>query len=39
MQYSSGIKVNEVGTFVEIWMDPESVIQSQVSQKDKNIIY
>ena len=39
MQYSSGITVNEVGTFVEMWMDLESVMQTQVSEKDKNIIY
>ena len=31
--------MNEVGTFVEMWMDIESVMQTQVSEKDKNIIY
>ena len=30
------IKRNETGSFVEMWMDPESVIQSEVSQKEKN---
>ena len=36
MQYYSAIKRNETGTFVEMWMDLESVIQSEVSQKEKN---
>ena len=36
MEYYSAIKRNEIGSFVEMWMDPESVIQSEVSQKDKN---
>ena len=30
------IKRNEIGSFVEMWMDLESVIQSEVSQKEKN---
>ena len=29
-------KRNEVGSFVEMWMDTESVIQSEVSQKEKS---
>ena len=32
----SAIKRNEVGSFVETWMDPESVTQREVSQKEKN---
>ena len=36
MEYYSAIKRNEIGSFVEIWMDLESVIQSEVSQKEKN---
>ena len=36
MEYYSAIKRNEVGSFVELWMDLESVIQSEVSQKVKN---
>ena len=36
MEYYSAIKRNEVGSFVEMWMDLESVIQSEVSQKEKN---
>ena len=30
------IKRNEIGSFVEMRMDLESVIQSEVSQKEKN---
>ena len=29
-------KRNEIELFVVRWMDPESVIQSEVSQKEKN---
>ena len=36
MEYYSAIKRNEIGLFVETWMDLESVIQSEVSQKEKN---
>ena len=36
MEYYSAIKRNEIGSFVEIWMDLESVIQSEVSQKEQN---
>ena len=36
MEYYSVIKRNEIGSFVEMWMDLESVIQSEVSQKEKN---
>ena len=36
MQYYSGIKRNEVELFVVRWMDLESVIQSEVSQHEKN---
>ena len=36
VEYYSAIKRNETGPFVETWMDPESVIQSEVSQKEKN---
>ena len=37
MEYYSAIKRNEIGSFVETWMDLESVIQSEVSQKEKQI--
>ena len=30
------IKRNKIGSFVEMWMDLETVIQSEVSQKEKN---
>ena len=36
MEYYSTIKRKEVGSFVETWMDLETVIQSEVSQKEKN---
>ena len=36
MEYYSAIKRNEVGSFVEMWMDLQTVIQSEVSQKEKN---
>ena len=36
IEYYSAIKRNDIGSFVETWMDLESVIQSEVSQKDKN---
>ena len=39
MEYYSVIKKNEIGSFVEMWMDLESVIQSEVSQKEKNKYY
>ena len=35
-EYYSVIKRNKIGSFVVMWMDPESVIQSEVSQKEKN---
>ena len=36
MEYYSATKRNEIGSFVEMWMDLETVIQSEVSQKEKN---
>ena len=35
-EYHSAIKRNEIGSFVDMWMDLETVIQSEVSQKEKN---
>ena len=29
-------KRNEIGSFIETWMDLETVIQREVSQKEKN---
>ena len=34
--YYSAIKRKEIGSLVETWMDLETVIQSEVSQKKKN---
>ena len=39
MEYYSAIKRNEIELFVVRWMDLESVIQSEVSQKEKQIPY
>ena len=36
MEYNSARKRNETESFVETWMDLETVIQSEVSQKEKN---
>ena len=36
MAYYSAIKRNKIGSFVETWMDPQTVIQSEVSHKEKN---
>ena len=35
MGYYSATKKNEISWFVETWVDLESVIQSEVSQKEK----
>ena len=40
VEYYSAIKRNKIGSFVEMWMDLETVIQSEVSQTEKkNIVY
>ena len=36
MEYYSAIKRNEIELFIMRWIDLESVIQSEVSQKEKN---
>ena len=36
MEYYSAIKRNEIELFVVRWMNLESVIQSEVGQKEKN---
>ena len=36
MEYYSVIKTNEIESFAVMWMDLESVIQSEVSQEEKN---
>ena len=38
MEYYSAIKRNEIVPFVETWMDPETVIQSEVRKRKTNII-
>ena len=38
MEYCSAIKRNETEFFVEVWMDREPVIQSELSRKRK-ILY
>ena len=40
MEYYSSVKRNKTGSFVEMWMDLDSVIQSEVVKKRKtNIVY
>ena len=39
MEYYSAMKRNEIGPLVEMWMDLESVIQSEVSRKEKKKTY
>ena len=39
MEYYSAIKRNKIELFVVRWMDLESVIQSEVSQREKQIPY
>ena len=39
MEYYSAIKRNKIELFVVRWMDLESVIQSEVSQKEKQMPY
>ena len=36
MEYYSAIKRNEMEVFVVSWMDLETVLQSEVGQKEKN---
>ena len=36
MEYYSAIKSNEIVPFAEMWIDLETVIQSEVSQKEKS---
>ena len=36
MGHYSAIKRNHIGSFVEMWMDLETVLQSEVSHKKKN---
>ena len=36
MEYYSAIKRNEIESFVETWMDLETVVQNEVSEKEEN---
>ena len=36
MEYYSVVKRNQTGSFVEMWIEPEIVMQTEVSQKEKN---
>ena len=36
MEYYSAIKKNEIMPFAATWMDLETVIKSEVNQKEKN---
>ena len=36
MEYYPAIKRKEIGSFAEMWMELETVIQHEVSQKEKN---
>ena len=35
MEYYSAIKKNKIMPFAETWMEPENLILSDISQKDK----
>ena len=39
MEYYSAIKRNEIRSFVETWMDLETIIQSEVRKRKTNIVY
>ena len=39
MEYYSAIKRNKIVPFVEMWMDLETVIQSEVRKRKTNILY
>ena len=39
MEYFSAIKRNEIGSFVETWMDLEIIIQSKARKRKTNIVH
>ena len=39
MEYYSAIKRNKIASFVETWMDLETLIQSEVRKRKTNIVY
>ena len=38
IEYYSDIKRNKIGSFVEMWMDLETVIQSEVRKRKTNTV-
>ena len=36
MEYYSAIRRNKIGSFAKMWMDLETAIQSEISQKEQN---
>ena len=39
MNYYTVIKRRKIGSFLELWMDLKSIIQSEVNQKEKSIYF
>ena len=38
-EYHSGIDRNEIGPFVVMWMNLETVIKSEVRKRETNVVY
>ena len=36
MEYYSAMRRNQIGSFAEMWMGLETVIQDEINQKEKN---
>ena len=39
VEYYSAVKSGEIGSFVEAWMDEETVIQGELRKRKTHIIY
>jgi len=39
MEYYLAVKRNEIGSFVDTWMDLETIIHSEVRKRKTNIMY
>ena len=39
MEYYSGIKKNEILSFATTWMNLEGIMQSEISQRERQILY
>ena len=39
MEYYSAIKRKEIMQFAEVWMDLQTLIQSEVSQREEQMLY